>query len=350
MASFTWKYNAPLVSQGVSFKGTYVGAPSTAFDISNTTIYDIGEAKSATSSQWSEKARKVGILISGIPSPIDSSSNDGTTRWGIGIINPLNRDVEIYAVALNTISNSIFDNDPIGIEPISGWSRLAKGGGSVIYWEAGTGDPIIIESESVGQFRVLTEIEGNTITLESPIMIEALSSEGKLTITYNISTDPTLPTLNVFYTKDPDNIIGGSNENWGYQIESIESGTVTIFNATVENTSANVLLPVGTRVAMTILIPSDFTHSTMCTGCDNSAWNIEAPLVNPDGSVFLKVESVNNLAADGHITFQFNATAPEVANDSLYVFQTTSYYPGWDEPQITSALSEAGVEVIPPPT
>ena len=87
MASFTWKYQSPLVAQGISFKGTYVGAPPGAFDIANTTIYDISEAQSATTSQWSEKARKVGILISGIPSPIDSTGTEGLTRFGIGIIN-----------------------------------------------------------------------------------------------------------------------------------------------------------------------------------------------------------------------------------------------------------------------
>ena len=98
---------------------------------------------------------------------------------------------------------------------------------------------------------------------------------------------------------------------------------------------------------MTILIPSDFTHETMCNCPFNSDWTIEDPIVNPDGSVFLVATANNDLLINSAITFQFNATAPTVSNDALYVFQTTTYYPGWDQPQITSALSEAGVEVVP---
>ena len=351
MASFTWKYQSPLVAQGVSFKGTYVGAPSGAFDISNTTIYDISEAQSATTSQWSEKARKVGILISGIPSPIDSTGTEGLTRFGIGIINPLQRPVYVYAVAINTISNDIFSETVNGIEPTTGWGLQSKTDHSVIYWQAGSGDPVTIVPESVGQFRVTTDVKAASLDLlESPIMIEALTSEGKLTIMYNISIKTDYPTLNVYYTTDPSSS-ATPDANWGYNLAGIPSGAWKIFNATVENSSpTDVLTPTGiARIKMTVLIPSDFTHETICTCPFNPDWTIDAPIVNPDGSVFLAATANESLGVSSDITFQFNATAPEVANDSLYVFQTTTYYPGWDEPQITSALSEAGVEVVPSP-
>jgi hypothetical protein len=291
-------------------------------------------------------------LISGIPSPIDTTINDGLTRFGIGIINPLQRPVYVYSVALNTISGNIFTSDPVGIEPTSGWDRVSKGDHSVIYWEAGTGSPVSIVPESVGQFRVTVDVKANVDLLESPIMIEALTSEGKLTIMYNISTLSTYPTINVFYTTDPVDPIGSGDENWGYNLAGIPSGSWRLFNATVENSSSgDVLEPTATaRVSLTVLIPSDFTHETLCICPANSDWNINEPIVNPDGSVFLQATAVSSLGTSSTITFQFNATAPVVSNDSLYVFQTTTYYPGWDQPQITSALSEAGVEVVPEPT
>jgi len=351
-ATFSWKYKSPLVAQGLSFNASYVGAPSGAFDISNTTIYDISEAQSATTSQWAEKARKVGILISGIPSPIDTTGDEGLTRFGIGIINPLQRPVYVYAVAINTISNDIFSETVNGIEPTDGWGLQSKTDHSVIYWQAGTGDPVTIVAESVGQFRVTTDVKaGSRDLLESPIMIEALTSEGKLTIMYNISINATYPTLNVYYTTDPTSP-ATPDANWGYNLAGITSGIWKIFNATVENSSASdVLTPSATaRVKITVLIPSDFTHNVQCDApqcAANSDWTIDAPIVNPDGSVFLAATAINSLGVNSDITFQFNATAPTVSNDSLYVFQTTTYYPGWDKPQITSALSEAGVEVVP---
>jgi len=52
--------------------------------------------------------------------------------------------------------------------------------------------------------------------------------------------------------------------------------------------------------------------------------------------------------------FSFNVTTPVVTEKSLYVFATTTYYPKWSiasqdsGPEIASAISEAGVMVIPP--
>jgi len=53
------------------------------------------------------------------------------------------------------------------------------------------------------------------------------------------------------------------------------------------------------------------------------------------------------------LNFSFNATAPVVTEKSLYVFATTTFYPKWSiaitdsGPEIASAISEAGVMVIP---
>jgi len=117
-ASFTWQYNAPSGIQSITFTGSYVGAPSDAFDTGITSVFRFTNAEAASTAEWSEKARKVGILISGIPSPIDSTST-GHAKFGIGIINPLDRPVEIYSVAINAFADQIFPNneDPTSIEP-----------------------------------------------------------------------------------------------------------------------------------------------------------------------------------------------------------------------------------------
>jgi len=348
MASFSWNYMAPEINQGISFTGSYVGAPSGSFDISNTTIYDISEAQTASSSQWSEKARKVGILISGIPSPIDSSNNAGLARFGVGIINPLDREVEIYSVAINSFNLGIFSQNPNDIEPSTGWKQIDKSSHSLLYWQHPSGNPRVIEPMSVAQFRVTIDITKGSGNLESPLMVQALTSEGKLSILYNITIDAEYPTINAFYTADPLDPIGDSDENWGYQIQGIKSGSHTVFNSTVENTSDNELqLPSQARVAFTILLPTDFTYNTECVGCDNSKWEDLTSITNPDGSVFLKGVSVGALSPNSFIVYQFNATAPIVTEDSLYVFQTTTYYPRWNQPLITASLSEAGVEVVP---
>ncbi len=361
MATFSWQYQAPTNSVGVSFNGSYVGAPTGAFHIANSTIYDITESETALNSQWSEKARKVGILISGIPSPIDGTNNQGLGKFGVGIINPLNRQVEIYAIAINTITKSVFDEVPTGVEPSSTgeWGYEAETGHSLFYWQAGTDPPLVVVPQSVTQFRAITDVSGGALKLrEQPVMIQALTSEGKMTVTYQIGVQSSYPTINVYYTTDPTDPIGSGNANWGYEISGVVSNKWKMFNATVENTSNNILTAGNARVAMTILIPKDFTINQVITKdstpVDNDDWNDAEILVNPDGSSFIKVNSTANIT-DGypdpsHKTLQFNLTAPVVTEDSLYVFQTTTYYLNWDAgPQITSSLSEAGVEVIPPP-
>jgi len=294
MASFTWQYTAP-AKQIISFTGTYVGAPSGATDTAFTSVFKFTNAEAAAQAEWSEKARKVGILISGIPSPInDASSGGGIAKFGIGIINPLDRPVEIYAVAINSIAADLFDDgeDPGQIEPTSGWDSSAKDKHSVIYWQNATvsGDPRIIAAESVAQFRTTFDITAQGVDyLEIPLTIEALSSEGKLSVTYNISLGSNYPTINAYYTKDPISP-ASPDDNWGYQIMGIKSATSTIFNATIENSSSSTFTG-SAKIALTILLPSDFTHETGCTECDNTAWTdieIDKEKVNEERRAYLE--------------------------------------------------------------
>jgi len=349
-AVFRWQYQAPGFEQIIIFNGSYNGAPTGSFNNVTVDIKSVEESESASSSQWADKARKVGILISGVPSPIDSSNQAGAAKFGIGILNPLDRNVEVYAVAVNAVSESIFKADPTGVEPATGgvWGNQFSGG-SIIYWEANTDPPFLIPPESIGQFRMIGDVSGSKVLYESGLVVEALTSEGKINALYNISTDNIFPTVNIFYTNSTADPVGSNNQNWGYIVNGVKGGTWKIYNATVENTSDNLL---GTKVAINVLIPKDFTNVKKYS---NSDFDDPAITTNPDGSTFLKANSTANLGADSgngvspyHITFQFNATAPTVTEDSLYVFQTVVYYPGWTVgPEIASSISEVGIEIIP---
>jgi len=181
-AVFTWTYQAPAISQGISFNVTYVGAPDGLVAWSNTTASKSGEAELAGTSDWSQAAKRVGILISGVPDPVEANSGGQAFfgKWGIGIINPLDRPVEIYAVGILASSSAFFEGDPIGVEPSTGWRKVNLGSQNMMIWEGG-GTPVIIGEKKVGQFRVETDFKTPTANdpAEALMMIQALTSEGK---------------------------------------------------------------------------------------------------------------------------------------------------------------------------
>jgi len=345
-ATFTWTYQAPAIAQGVLFNASYTGAPVGSFTFSNVTILTPGESEAAGTSEWANAARRVGILISGIPNPVNTN---GATfaNWGIGIINPLDRPVDIYSVAIASQISKVFSSSTselINIEPTTGWSTYAPAGlASVILWEGGS-TPITVASKEVAQFRVQTASEGDTI--EGIIYVEALSSEGKFGTAYAVTGLSTHPTVNIYYTTDPIN--PRNNNNWGYLVKDIQSGRDNkIFNVTLDNSSDNDL---DSIVKLIILVPSDFSDVIPLGG---SGWTTGTTVANEDGSTMITTQTTANpLTYDTFVTYQFRADAPVISETQLYVFQTTAIYPDWNEQnsfmQIASALSEAGVEVVPP--
>jgi hypothetical protein len=136
-------------------------------------------------------------------------------------------------------------------------------------------------------------------------------------------------------------------------VENIPSGsTGRIFNATVQNASSS---SHQAYVKLIILVPSDFTN--VASFGTNSGWDTATVSTNPDGSSVIQVQTatkpfpnINNATNSGYLTYQFSADAPTVATTKLYVLQTTSVYIDWtltDALQTASALSEAGVQVVP---
>lgn len=346
-ATFTSTYVAPDLPTGILFNATYTGAPTSALTNSNMSVAIAGESEAATNSAWSQAASRVGILISGIPNPVDAgSTNKG--KYGIGIINPLDRNVSVYAVGVSHPNKKLLEtaeSDIDGAEPTTGWRGLTLGNvENLVLWEGGT-SPIIITPKSVGQFRV--EIEhGASGTTEALTMIHALTSEGKMTALYSMLASTAHATINTFYTNNTSDPLN----NWGYLIKDIPSGrTNQIFNATLQNASNNIH---QSPVQMIILVPSDFTNIIDVTnGTGGSGWNTASIVANPDKSHVITVQtSADTLGAYEYWTYQFSANAPAVSDPQLYVMQTTTVYPDFnsgEELQLASALSEAGVSVIP---
>ena len=339
-AIFTWTYKAPSTEQGVSFNASYTGAPSGTFVFANTTITKAGEAEKAGSSKWAESATRVGILISGIPNPMaDDSLVYG--KWGIGIINPLDRVVKVYAVGVQSATQDALAGSVQQAEPTTGWRLNSQRDQSLIIWEGGN-SPIEIAANSVGQFRA--EIEGKTISGgEVMIIIQALTSEGKLSQIYSVSVDENFPMMNVFYTS----YVSDPLNNWGYLMKTMQSGTNDqLYNVTVQNASDSEILT--SPVILVILIPTDFTDVQDVGG---AGWNAATMAENPDGSKILTVQTTaNTFSSSTHLTYQFSADNPVVSKVKLYVFQTTAVYPNWrlgDKIELSSALSEAGVQVNP---
>ena len=153
-----------------------------------------------------------------------------------------------------------------------------------------------------------------------------------------------------------DNISDPLND-WTFKHDNMPSGQRTQYNVTIHNSSAESgkNLDLNAEIVLIVLLPKSFTN---VNAQSQTGWDPAAILTNPDGSTFLKVNTTKcycetptplpSLAEGAHITFSFNATAPVVTENSLYVFQTTTFYPAWtDVPEIASSVSEAGIVVRP---
>jgi len=357
LATFTWTFNAPSTDGLIKFNASYVGAPSGAYVEKTVDVSSVSGSQSAQSSEWSDRAKRVGILISGLPTPMEGNpgSASGKGKFGVGIINPLDRPVEVYALGLSSPVAEIFKGASFNeIEPTDGWRTVSNvvGKFSLFLWESsqdctdGSLEARTVPAWGITQFRAEVENDEGDQLLESPIFVEALTSEGKLLALYTISSGQQLPTINIMYT---DNISDPLND-WTFKHDNIPGGQRTQYNVTVENSDQNT--PLDSEVVLSILVPKDFTNiqaadgQTSGTGPD---WEDVIILQNPDGSHFIKVNTTGTIFEKQEFsTFSFNATAPVVTEIALYVFSTTTYYPGSTEVSgIASAISEAGVMVVP---
>lgn len=340
-ATFTSTYVAPSLSGGIGFNATYVGAPTNTIVNSNMTVALSAESEAATQSQWSQAASRVGILISGIPNPIDSTQGGAAkySKWGIGIINPIDRPVEVYAVSITAATKSMIG--ALSTQSTNeGWAVRDLGSRDSVVREFGS-SPTIIPAKSVYQFKTEFDLQGgSSSTIETDVIISALTSEGKLSTRYDILTGSSFPLINAFYTTNTSE----PETYWTYILSGLKGGTNYQFNATIQNLGS----AMASKVTLLILIPRDFNTVTPLS---SAGWDAGEVVDNPDGSHIIKVTTNADFAAASVKTFKFTADTPVVTDDKLYVFQTTTIYPtfccGTGKTQVTSALSEAGVEISP---
>ena len=288
---------------------------------------------------WSEAARNAGLLIGGLPNPINGAG-DGLGKFGIVIINPLERDILVYSVAVLSHNNKIFQKTPVGIEPTSGTWDYYDGQpfpGGLVWWEGPT--PITVVAHEVAEFRFEYDVDGNQIR-ETDIMVEALTSEGKFISLNTISVNNPYPTMNVYYTPDP---LDPTN-NWTYSMTGIKGGVPTVFNATLENSHTSVM---NSEAKMIIITPSDFGVPTSYGA--NSGWDNASILTNPDGSHKIEVKTSAHFGANNAKVYQFQVTPDTVSSENLYVLKTTSIFTDdWTNGmKIIAPVSEAGVQIVP---
>ncbi|MFQ5761816.1 MAG: hypothetical protein ACE5PO_02160 [Candidatus Bathyarchaeia archaeon] len=332
-AIFRWVYDTDATETTLTFNGSFTGAPSGVYSTADVDVSSPESAAAASISTFASAAKRLGLLISGISNPMDTQGG-GYGKWGIGVVNPLNRTISIYGVGISTPTHELFQG-PVGNTPSTGWDLYRTATQSVVYWQ---GPSVNVDPYEAQEFTV--EIQGKTSAKIVPIYIEALTSEGKFTLTHTVSLGNTFPTMSLYYTGNPSN----PNSDWKFIMPDIPGGAPRTFNVTVENTSTNDPLP--SSVLLQIIVPMDFDNVT--ANPVQSGWNTPTLLENPDGSTLITVQTSATSIPEGSIyVFQFDATPPTVSSPFIFVFTTTTVYPEWTDIRVASAISEAAVVVVP---
>ncbi len=343
-AVFTQIHTAPSAETTITFNASYVGAPTGSFDRANVVVKNV-EVGSAATAEWSENVKRVGILISGIPNPVSGKGDTGIVKFGLGVINPLDRDVLVYGVGIQS-SQKLFEKNPeSGSTPSSGWNFLVgTGASSLLYWDDTT--PVTVSAGGIEEFKFRQDVHGSSVW-ENGIIIEALTSVGKFTSRQTMSVHDSWPSVQVYYASDGSSESAARN-SWGYVMKNIPDAGPRVFNVTVESNSDQNM---DSLVQLVIITPTDFGVPTHYGS--NSGWNIGGASIvqNVDLSHIIKVETSAFLGQNTRV-YQFEATMPAVSQPELYVLQTTAVYTDvWGNPivgnRMIAAASEAAVQIVP---
>jgi len=340
VALVTWLYESPTTDQTIQLNASYTNAPAGVWDNSTIVVEAATESQIASSAIFADEVRKLTALAAVLPNPMKNDAID-YGRYAILLVNPLDRDLEIYSVGISSPSTKIFKSGNfIAVEPTEGWVAKQFGGGgntSILLWEA-EGNPITVLANSMVQFRVESKNSGPEM-VETDLIFIAITSEGKLITLHTMSGEAAFPTMNVYFSPDATK----PKDNWTGMVSNIPAGVQTTYNATVHNLSTGTNL--GSEVALTIMVPKDFTN---VSADPQSAWDDIIILSNADGTTLIKVNTTStSFAGNRAEPFSFNATAPVVTSPKLFVFLTTAVYPNCSCTEISSAVAEVGVQVVP---
>jgi hypothetical protein len=185
-ANFVYVYKVTGSGLSITLNGTFNNAPHGNY--ANTTIY-------ATTVNVATGNTNMPILeldaMGSIPALLDDGA--GWTYWGITLVNPYNRSIAVYSVAAIAPTSTLFKeaSGPYqGINPSTGWFAIRTNSFSGILWQSTT-NPIIIEPYSAYSFTFSAEVTGTY--LETPINVEAITTEGKFLKSFTTSETKTTP-------------------------------------------------------------------------------------------------------------------------------------------------------------
>jgi len=331
-AYFVYVYKVTGSGLTITLNGTFSGAQPGNYV--NSTIY-------ATTINVAVSNTNMPILeldsLGSIPALLDDGG--GRTYWGITLVNPYNRTIIVYSVAAMAPSSTLFKNTTGtygGVNPSTGWFATRESSFSGILWQS-IGSPIVIAPYSAFNFTFYAEVTGTYI--ETPINVEAITTEGKFMKTFSTSVNKDYPSINLYLTSNPSNPINSKT----YTHLNVAPYSTQKYNITIYNSGDTAL---SSKVNLLLLIPVGWTNVTALNQPD---WNFATQSVTQqnDGSWFITVESNSaTLPAGQARVFQFSAVTPDVTSNTLYVLSLTAYYPGFT-PSITAAYCGAVIQITP---
>jgi len=293
-----------------------------------------------------------------IPSPMgDGSVTSDKALWGVNIVNPTGQDMYVNKVVVSLISPRANSQDvmfsisgshqcsPVAVSPTPDeWSCPVN---NQLVWEDTSVpiEPVLIPPYSVFPFQAMVHpdrLGAGSVALSSVIthgtVFTTFGQFGKAG--YGTSFDNGATSLvGVFLSSDVDS---ASPSDIISNVTSISSGSVVSFNATladfeagghyVDDTSRLIVnIPKGWVVNVPSIASDDFATSYQSFG-DTSSQIIGV---------------LNSNLVSGGVTIEFDATAPTVSNDQMYVMYILADGSVDDGDFTIGPLQEAILQVIP---
>lgn len=350
-AYFRYVYDVKTTRE-ITFLGSFEGAPSDNYELCtvqptlyNYTISDEDLFKLLQISPYVTPIFHLDVF-GNTPGLIDSSTNI-KTYFGITLANPTERDITVFSVAVVSTFD-IFQGGAkmTGMSPTSGWSAVVRG----VFWESqASSTNIIIPPHSSYNFTFNAEMKATGSNVEVPVVIEALTTEGKFVKYFTGCIGGSYPTINLYYTRNP----ALNKTDIQYTYLNVPSHTERQFNVTIYNSGDTLL---QSRVKLMMLIPRNWAvNRDWLIASSQTGWNMTSLTVsnNTDLSTLITITSTSNTLAGGSsLVFKFKATPPAVSLTTLYQMVTTAYYPGYGMattgiPSISAAVCSIVLQITP---